>query len=267
MIRELKRSFLADIEKVLHQLNNGYNVNLDPIVDRIYYINSLIFCGNSSEIAIVEPVICPPFTEAPILTNCNYVSALANFVRYGGNTNPTIQPTIFPTLFPTVTPTTLPTVTPTITITPTVTPTITPTITLPPTIAPTIPGGTTLTPTVSPTTITPTITIPPTTISPTITPTTVGVYTHDTYGSAGTLDMGLACSLLNTPIGTYYTYASQGATLVPGIQFYTTNTAGVLSNPTTAIANSTTIVVWRQITKTAIQILGPGTTVTNVQTC
>ena len=48
MIKEYKQTFVKEMEKVVEKLLNGYHMPLQGIVDKIFYINSIIFCGPSS---------------------------------------------------------------------------------------------------------------------------------------------------------------------------------------------------------------------------
>lgn len=209
MIRELKSAFVRDMQKVIDKMINGYYVDLCGLIDQIYYINAVNFCGPSSTGGTPDSSnLCTNDTIAPttVFPICAFNGGNAILITAD---EPTTAPTtIFPfacsfnggtltvltltgcefnggsaifwvappTITPTITPTAVPTVTPTVpptTVTPTVTPTNTPTLT--PTDSPTTITPTNI-PTDSPTTITPTDTptVSPTdtpTITPTITPT------------------------------------------------------------------------------------------------
>ena len=65
MIRELKYSLTKDMEPIIEKLNNGYYVSLCAIVDKIHYINSIIFKGVESPFhPIIQPLYC--VASAPV---------------------------------------------------------------------------------------------------------------------------------------------------------------------------------------------------------
>lgn len=82
MVLELKKSFVKEAEKIFNKLSNGYYVNLQELIDQIYYINSIVFCGNS--ITVLEPDssdLCvfptPPVTTSPA---CSFATGVARYV-------------------------------------------------------------------------------------------------------------------------------------------------------------------------------------------
>lgn len=78
MIRELKQTLTQEMTKILDRLNNGYTMDFTGIVDKIYYINSIVFTGMDSPITsqVVEevctplppPIVEPPTPPGPVLT-------------------------------------------------------------------------------------------------------------------------------------------------------------------------------------------------------
>ena len=40
MVNELKQDLILEVEKVIAKMNNGYQINLDYLVDKIFYIKS-----------------------------------------------------------------------------------------------------------------------------------------------------------------------------------------------------------------------------------
>lgn len=128
MIRELKQTLTQEMTKILDRLNNGYTIDFTGIVDKIYYINSIIFNGIESPITnatteemcvpLPPPIVEPPTPPEPILTiptvvTTSLVATSNTTITSGGtimsegntavtqkgvcwvqNTNPTLQPTI-----------------------------------------------------------------------------------------------------------------------------------------------------------------------------
>ena len=97
MIRELKSSFVKEMEKVINRMINGYYVDLCSLVDKIFYINALTFCGpasvgntaDSQELCTYETT--PPTTVFPI---CSFNGGSAVWITAS---EPTVSPT---TVFP-----------------------------------------------------------------------------------------------------------------------------------------------------------------------
>ena len=127
MIREFKQTLAQEMVKIMEKLNNGYTIDFTQIVDRIYYINSIVFNGMESPIiAPVEesctplppPIITDPVDPTPVktiptvstgttvATSNTTISSGGNILSEGNtpvltkgvcwveNTNPTLVPTI-----------------------------------------------------------------------------------------------------------------------------------------------------------------------------
>ena len=41
MVNQLKQDLILEVEKAMIKMNNGYQINLDYLVDKIFYIKSL----------------------------------------------------------------------------------------------------------------------------------------------------------------------------------------------------------------------------------
>ena len=125
---------------------------------------------------------------------------------------------------------------------------------------------TTLAPTTTTTTLAPTTTT--TTLAPTTTTTTTSiVLTHDLLDTGNTLDMNLACSILNTIVGPCFTYQSEGLLPTNGMIIYLINTGGVLSVPLTQSIGWTRGIMWLQVTKYVIQLENIDGSISNYQLC
>jgi len=40
MLNELKRDLILEVEKAIYKMNNGYQVDINYIIDKIFYIKS-----------------------------------------------------------------------------------------------------------------------------------------------------------------------------------------------------------------------------------
>lgn len=90
-----------------------------------------------------------------------------------------------------------------------------------------------------------------------------GIYTHNTYGSAGCgTDFNCACTAFSDPPTGLdcYSYQSEGSSPAVGIHLYTTNTGGILSGPFANTVGTSTIDVikWRGTTKVSLKTDGSG---------
>lgn len=265
MIRELKSSFVKDMEKVVNKMINGYYIDLCSLIDRIYYINALTFYGQTStggtsdsqELCTLETTTTTVFPicsfnggNATLITapagttttttthpySCSFNGGSAVLVTItgcefkGGNVVILVPPTTTTTTIPTTTTTTVPV------------------------IHCNFNGGaiivltpiTTTSTTTAPITTTTTIPVTTTTTIPNTTTTTIPNTTTTTIPSTTTT---IAPSTTTTTIPsttTTTTIASTTTTTVPEITTTTipiTTTTTVPVTTTTTIADTTTTTV------------------------
>jgi hypothetical protein len=97
MIRELKNSFLKEIQKAINRMINGYYVDLCNFIDQMYYINSINFCGSSSNIGTPDSQeLCTYDTIPPttIFPPCSFNGGSAVWITVAETT--VIPTTVFP---------------------------------------------------------------------------------------------------------------------------------------------------------------------------